>query len=114
MSRPGAPGSANLDLRRALHAAGRRRFGLTAPYTLYGYRVTEAQPNMPWGRSTHARGYLSHAVSMIVIGWRRGRPVGSLVRWRCGGTTACFDLEPEPSGVVCPLCTIDRTTTRRP
>jgi len=104
----------NLDLRRALYAAGMRRFGLTPPYTLYGYRVTRAYPNMPWGRSTHAMGYLTHAVSLIVVGWRRGRPVGSLARWRCGATTASFQLESEPSGIVCPLCTIDRTTTRRP
>jgi len=114
MTRPGARGTWNRDLHFALHAAGRRRHGLTPPYRSRGYLVLAADHRAPWGRSTHASGYLSHAVSLVVVAWRGGRVAGGLARWRCGAATRHFRLEMEPSGPICPLCTIDRTTTRRP
>lgn len=108
MTRAGAPGTWNRELHWAFSAAGRRRWAVPTPFTMYGYRITESIPKLPWGRSTHAAGYLSHGVRVVYLGWRRGRFVGAQARWRCGAETRWFRLEAEPSGPHCPLCLIDR------
>jgi len=113
MSRPGAPGTWNRELWCAFAYAGSRRFGLIPPYHSRGFLVTAAEPNMPWGRSTHVSGYLSHAVGMLTLAWRGGRYAGAAARWRCGAQTVHFRLEAEPSGPLCPLCMIERPAGRR-
>lgn len=85
-----------------------RRWKVWPPYTMHGVRVTEARTHRPWGRSAHRHGYLSHAAARVVLAWRGGQYVGAAVKWRCGAETRWFFLEEEPSGPICPLCTIQR------
>lgn len=109
MNRPGAPGTWQRELWRAFAFAGSRRWGLLPPYHAQGYLILQAEPRMPWGRSTHSSGYLSHAVGMLTTAWRGGVYAGAAMRWRCGAQTFHFRLEAEPSGPLCPLCLIPRT-----
>lgn len=88
---------------------GRLRPGSTRPpYTSYGYTIRSGVARQPWGRSTHARGYLSHVVRQVMIAWRSGQFRGAVAQWRCGSSTRFFELEAEPSGPICPLCTLER------
>lgn len=106
--KPGARGTWDRQLWRAVAYAGSRRFGRTPPYVSQGLLILRAEPRMPWGRSTHASGYLSHGVGLLTTAWCGGRFRGAAVRWRCGAQTLHFRLEAEPSGPVCPLCLVER------
>ncbi len=70
--------------------------------------MTEAVPRLPYGRSTHRTGYLTHLVGSVYVAWRQGVFQAMYVRWRCGGYTLRFRLTAEPDSTVCPACTIDR------
>lgn len=109
VSRPGAPW--DRDLRFAFNAARRYRGwrSFEPPYTLYGYRITQARTALPFGRSRHASAYLTHVLDALYPRWRGGRLVGAQARRRCGGRTAHFELLNEPASTVCPACTITRT-----
>lgn len=117
---PGAPGSWNRDVHFALNRAavpGTYRPGkswgacrIEPPFERHGVLVTYAVPRLPWGRSTHAGAYLTHAVAGIFVAWRGGRPVGWQARWKCSPGTAHFRLLEEPNSPICALCTLDRTT----
>lgn len=118
VTRSGAPGSAlPLPARRAVTTAAERgRWGLrwhrfdrdVFPVRANGYTVTLGAASQPWGRSTHASGYLSHAVDEMYLVWRRGALLGGAVRWRCGARSWTFRLLEEPDSIVCPLCTVQR------
>jgi hypothetical protein len=118
MSRPGAPGTWNREIHYALTGASWRRVRSwdpvrTFPFRSGAYVVTKATPGLPWGRSLHASGYLTHVVDEILIAWRAGRPVGWKVRWRCGSGTSWFRLLDEPDSTVCPVCLIERPPRER-
>lgn len=108
--RSGALGSWDREVWRALHSArftrGRRQW--LPPYRYGPMRVTAAVVRHPYGRSTHASGYLTHLVGAVHIAWLRGRPVGWMAFWRCGARTGRFELCDEPNSPVCPACTIER------
>jgi hypothetical protein len=112
---PGAPGSIrDYTARRALVAANRRR-NRYAPRTSFPFRygdvvVTRAAAHHPFGRSTHARGYLTHIVDSLFIAWRRGQPIEAGARWRCGAMGHYFTMMDEPTSPVCPACTIERVS----
>lgn len=115
MNTPGSPFSIpDRTARRALVAANRRRTRY-APRRSFPYRygdivVTHARPAHPFGRSTHARGYLTHIVDSLFIAWRRGRFVEAGARWRCGAMGHYFAMMDEPTSPVCPACTIERVS----
>lgn len=92
---------------RALNAMSRRR-GPTPPYTYAGRRVTRGSTRLPYGRSSHARGFLTHVVEGVYMAWMAGELAGTMVRWRCGPMTDRFRLLDEPSSPLCPVCMITR------
>ena len=60
----------------------RTRRPLAPPFTYHGRRVLKATAHLPYGRSTHARAYLSHAVEGIYTAWLHGDLVAIVARWR--------------------------------
>lgn len=105
-ARPTPPRS-DIDTTRALNAASRHRPKATGDgrvVLLYGRSVHHATPNRPYGRSTHARGYLTHIATRMYVAWMTGRHVGHMVWWRCGGSTQHFVLLAEPNSPLCPVC----------
>jgi hypothetical protein len=99
----------DIETRRALNAAagGHHTHKRTTPGPVIrweGRIVHLARAKQPYGRSTHARGYLTHVCGPLYLAWRRGRHVGAMVRWRCGGTTNHFVLLAEPNSPLCPIC----------
>lgn len=88
--------------------AGRHRWRIVAPVQVRGFCITVADVHLPYGRSTHGAGYLTHVVSGVLLVWRRGRLEGAQARWRCGTNTTRFRLLEEPDSVVCPACTLER------
>lgn len=119
MPTPGAPGSRwNRALHCALTGASWKRVrswepARTFPYLAYGYTVTKAAGHLPYGRSLHSSGYLTHLVDEVLIAWQRGVARGWSVRWRCGSGTRHFRLMDEPDSVVCPACMIERIPRER-
>jgi len=83
------------------------------PLRYCGYVVTVAGDTLPWGRSRHSAGYLTHAVDELVMVWRSGRLVTAKVRWRCAASTYTFRLLDEPDSPICPLCTVERHPRER-
>lgn len=108
MSARPTPPRTDRDTTRALHAASRGHAKHKATHgpviDWCGRTVYKAQPRQPYGRSTHARGYLTHLTTHLYIAWRHGALVGQLVRWRCGGSTEHFVLLAEPNSPLCPVC----------
>lgn len=92
---------------QALNAISRRR-GPKPPYTYAGRCVVRGAARLPYGRSTHARGFLTHVVEGVYTAWMSGRLVGMMVRWRCGPMTDRFRLMDEPNSPLCPVCVITR------
>lgn len=107
--RPGG-GPWDRDVHWAFAAADRRKGPrrLVPPYRYRSVLVTEAAPRLPFGRSVHASGYLTHLVAAVYLAWRHGRVVAMHARWRCGSGTLHFRLLDEPDSTVCPACTIER------
>lgn len=107
---PGRPYSADLEVHRALNGATYRRVlarhGFGSPFRRGDVTVIPGLVRHPFGRSTHARGYLTHVVRDVHLAWRRGRLVGVKARWRCGGGSMHFQLGDEPTSPICPVCTI--------
>lgn len=108
---PGAPGTWNREVWVALHNAG-RPYGLGRAFPIrYGrVTVTSGRPNLPYGRSTHGRAYLSHIPRRIVFAWVRGNLRGRMVAWQCGARTAYFRFTDEPSSPLCPVCLMKVST----
>lgn len=102
------PPRTDLDTTRALVAAsrGHAKYKATRGPVIdwCGRTVYKAEPRQPYGRSTHAKGYLTHLNAHLYIAWRQGKPVGQLMRWRCGGSTQHFVLLAEPTSPLCPVC----------
>lgn len=114
----GARGTWNRTMHVALTGAGWRRVrswdpARVFPYRSGGYVVTRATGHLPWGRSLHSSGYLSHLVDEVLIAWRDGRFRGASVRWRCGSGTRHFRLMGEADSTICPACTIERVPRER-
>lgn len=114
---PGAPGTWDREIYRALHAArvgkpnGRHRWKLDTPFHYSGILVTKAEPRLPWGRSTHGRGHLSHMIAAVLMAWQDGKLIGHMTAWHCGARTAYFRLIDEPDSPICPACRY-RTSTQ--
>jgi hypothetical protein len=102
------PPRTDVEVTRALNAAsrGHARWRRTEGRIIdwYGVSVYYAKPNQPYGRSTQARGYLTHLVAHGYLAWRSGRLAGQMIRWRCGGSTQHFVLLGEPNSPLCPVC----------
>jgi hypothetical protein len=118
---PGTPGTWDREIwwvlnrsARVGNPVGRNRWRLAPPFTMHGLRVTAGQPRKPYGRSTGKNSYLSHLPTTVLFAWRDGQLVGHMVAWRCGARTAYFRLIDEPDSPICPVCLIDRSSTRRP
>lgn len=81
---------------RALHYAStgnyRWQVGIGFTGTYEGVTVIRARPNLAYGHSVTRRARFSHRVSKVFIAFHRGRVVGQLVRWRCGGTSMNFKM----------------------
>ena len=102
---PGAPGTWDRELWRALHTAGRPRyFGRGLPIRYGRYTVTSGAPNRPYGRGTHGHAYLTHVPRRLLFAWAGGRLRGRMVAWHCGARTAYFRLSDEPTSPLCPMC----------
>lgn len=117
---PGAPGTWSRDVWFALNRAarvgrgqGRHRWRLAPPfrYNHGGWdglnrnlMVTAGTPRLPYGRSTHARGYMTHLPHTILFAWHEGLMVGRMMAWHCGARTAYFTLADEPTSPLCPMC----------
>jgi hypothetical protein len=71
-----------------------------------GVTVYRSARCLPYGESTHARGYLTHIADAVYTAWRGGRLVGQMVRWWCSSTTTLFRLAGEASGPLCPVCVV--------
>lgn len=82
--------------------AGWREPGLVL--SKHGVTVYRSRRCLPYGESTHARGYLTHIADAVYTAWRGGRMVGQMVRWWCSSTTTLFRLSSEASGPLCPMC----------
>jgi hypothetical protein len=116
--RPGSPGSWQRDIYVALHAAhagpanGRQQRRNRPPFRYGRLLVTAGRPRLPYGRSTHGRGHLTHIPTGLLFAWRRGRLAGHMVAWECGSRTAYFRLMDEPDSMLCPVCvmTVGRRT----
>ncbi len=100
------------DVRHALRAADRRKGprNHTPPYKYGPIYVTLGNSHRPYGRGTSDRAYLTHIIGAIYIAWRDGVIAEMCARWRCGGQSFAFRLIDEPDSIVCPACTIERTT----
>jgi hypothetical protein len=106
----------DIEARRALnrfslpnqHRTGRSARNLVAPGYSFGYYVGVAETDLPYGRSTHRSGYLSHLVRGILLVWKKGKLLESQARWYCGGRSESFTLLQEPNSPICPACKIER------
>jgi hypothetical protein len=83
---------------------GRARWRLAPPFNYGGLRITAGEPRLPWGRSRHARSYLTHMPVAILFAWRKGALAGHVVVWKCGARTAYFMLLDEPNSPICGMC----------
>lgn len=108
---PGTPGTWNREVWWALKRAARvgnptglNRWRCVPPFNYGTLHITAGIPRLPWGRSTHGRGYFSHMPIAILFAWRRGVLVGRMVAWQCGARTAYFRLIDEPDSPVCAMC----------
>jgi hypothetical protein len=108
----------DLGARRAGNRAAQRgRWSLrwhrstaeTFPARIGPYLVTLGHIELPWGRSTHGTGYLTHVPDEALLIWRRGVLLDTRLRWRCGGHSWKPRLLDEPDSPICPLCVLDRT-----
>lgn len=109
--RPGTPGTWDYEITRALHYAVRAHRRWPAPLTYGRYTLTVGTPRLPYGRSVHALGHLTHIPRALLFAWRGGRLAGRMVVWECGSTTAYFRMQDEPDSQLCPVCVM--TLTRR-
>lgn len=115
---PGAPGTWNRDVWFALNrtarigqATGRNRYRTKPPFHYdhgqWGGRrllVTAGTPQLPFGRSTAGKAYLTHFPHTILFAWHRGLLVGRMIAWHCGSRTAYFRLLDEPTSPLCVPC----------
>lgn len=107
---PGAPGTWDREVWWALNAArtgtgtGRHRWRTRPPFKYGKYLVTKGEPNLPWGRSLHSRGHLSHMVLAVLFAWEGGEIAGRVAVWHCGARTAYFEFIEEPNSTICPAC----------
>lgn len=112
---PGAPGTWNRDVWWALNRSarvgrgtGRHRWRQTPPfYTQYDQRqilVTAGRPQLPYGRSTQGRGYLTHMPHTVMFAWHKGELIGRMIAWHCGARTAYFRFAAEPDSPLCRMC----------
>ncbi len=109
--KPGTPGTWDREVWWVLNrsarvgaANGRHRWRLEPPFRLHGLLVTAGRPNLPYGRSTSGKGYLTHAAHTVLFAWREGVLAGRMVAWHCGARTAYFRLVDEPDSPVCQMC----------
>jgi len=72
------------------------------------FLITLGEHNLPYGRTTSGRGYLTHIVDEVYLLWRHGSYRGAIVRWRCGATSRMFRLLDEPESTLCAVCPIER------
>lgn len=116
-SNPGAPGTWNRDVWFAVRrarvgtATGRNRWRPAPPFIYQGddgrrLRVTDGDPQLPYGRSTDELGWLTHIPRTILFVWHEGALVGRSAAWWCGARTAYFRLMPEPDSETCVMCTV--------
>ena len=108
---PGTPGTWDREVWWALNRAarvgtgvGRHRWRLVPPFTYGALRVIAGVPRLPYGRSTHGRGHLSHLPHTVLFAWRSGSLAGRMIAWHCGARTAYFRLMDEPDSPLCPMC----------
>lgn len=74
-------------------------------WTTHNRLICVAQPNQPYGVSTHhTPRQVTHLTDRVLIGWRRGKFMGAQMRWLCGARTEQFRLEPDPSRPLCVIC----------
>ena len=105
----------DIETARALNIAARRsRFKPTRGpiFEHAGRTVYLGEATRPYGRSINAQGYLTHCTGRVYLAWIRGRLVGQLARWRCGGGSMTFTLLDEPTSPMCAVCfalTVGRT-----
>jgi hypothetical protein len=114
---PGAPGTWDRDVwfavRRARvgDPAGRNRWKPAPPFTTRGdggreLRVTDGEPQKPYGRATDPKGFLTHVPRTILFVREGGVLLGWSVAWWCGARTAYFRLMDEPDSELCVQCAV--------
>lgn len=91
-------------------SAGRNKWRLPAPFKYNDFVVYPATPRLPYGRSTHARSYLTHASRAVLLAWHRGALVGHVMAWWCGSRTSLFRLLDEPDSPICQMCILKART----
>lgn len=101
-------GRRDLTVIRALNIANqgyrRLRYGRVA--TIDNVTVFAGRPNRPCGVSGHTSGRVTHVPAVVYTAWRRGRLVGTLVRWACGGQSMTPILLDEPAYPLHATCAL--------
>lgn len=108
---PGSPGTWDREIWWALNRAarvgaptGKNRWRIKPPFRYGSLLVVAGEPRMPYGRSTHTRGHLTHMPHTVLFAWRGGVLRGRMIAWHCGARTAYFRLVDEPDSPICPAC----------
>lgn len=112
---PGTPGTWQRDVWWALNrcarvgrGTGRHRWRFDPPFRFKGdgrtLAVMAGTPKLPYGRSTHGRGHLTHMPHTMLFAWDGPELVGWMVAWHCGARTAYFRTMDEPDSPLCPMC----------
>lgn len=96
---------------------GRARFNLVAPIKRQAwdnkyYYVTAVTSKKKYSRSTHTGAYLTHVVKGVLMVWRNGRLIGSLVIWNCNQKSQTYRLVDDPGSRPCKQCHIDKFDPR--
>jgi hypothetical protein len=96
---------------------GRARFNLVAPIKRTAwdgklYYVTATRPHRKYSRSTHTGAYLTHVVKGVLLVWRNGKLIGSMVIWNCNQKSQTYRLTDQRGDKPCKQCHIDQFDPR--
>lgn len=96
---------------------GRARWNLVAPIKRQAwdgkvYYVTAATPRHKYSRSTHRGAYLTHIVKGVLLVWRNGSFVGSVVVWNCNAKSQTYRFTDHQGDRPCKQCHIDQFDPR--
>lgn len=111
MSRYGDPWNTEMHWVASYAARKRRRVDQPPrrfPLRYGQYLIMLGEAQLPYGRGTSGRAYLTHIVDEVYLIWLRGRFKAAIVRWRCGATCRMFRFMAEPDSTLCVVCPIER------
>lgn len=94
---------------------GRARWNITAPFrsardNIY---VSVGKHHKPYARSVHNSAYLTHKVKGVLLVWRYGRLLTSVVIFNCNQRSWKFEfVDSQPEKNMCQYCLVENINVR--